>query len=150
VTTSTTPSPFTETTGPARHAAFAELATAGPVQRVVLFTGVPAWVVTGYAESRELLAHPAVVKTVGGPHMDVMPPDLNAAMNTHLLSTNPPDHTRLRRLVTAAFTVRRVEALAPRVQEIADDLLDAMAETGADGERRSTSSTASGSRCRSP
>ncbi len=133
MTTSTTPSPFTETTGPARHAAFSELAARGPVQRVVLFTGVPAWVVTGYAEARELLAHPAVVKTVGGPHMDVMPADLNAAMNTHLLSTNPPDHTRLRRLVTAAFTVRRVEALAPRVQEIADDLLDAMAAAGEGG-----------------
>jgi cytochrome P450 len=132
--TSATPSPFTETTGPARHAAFAELAGAAPVQKVVLFSGVPAWVVTGYAESRALLAHPALVKTVGGgPHMDVMPPELNAAMNTHLLGTNPPDHTRLRRLVTAAFTVRRVEALAPRVQEIADDLLDAMAAAGADG-----------------
>jgi cytochrome P450 len=133
VTTSTTPSPFTETTGTARHAAFAELATTGPVQKVMLFTGVPAWLVTGYAEVRELLAHPAVVKTVGGPHMDTMPPDLNAAMNTHLLSTNPPDHTRLRRLVTAAFTVRRVEALAPRVQEITDGLLDELAATGTDG-----------------
>ena len=133
MTTSTTPSPFTETTGTARHAAFAELATTGPVQKVMLFSGVPAWVVTGYAEARELLAHPAVVKTVGGPHMDVTPPDLNAAMNTHLLSTNPPDHTRLRRLVTAAFTVRRVDALAPRVQEIADALLDDMAAAGAGG-----------------
>jgi cytochrome P450 len=131
VTTSTTPSPFTETTGPARHAAFAELATTGPVQKVMLFTGVPAWVVTGYAEARELLAHPALVKIEGGgPHMDAMPPDLNAAMNTHLLGTNPPDHTRLRRLVTAAFTVRRIEALAPRVQEITDALLDALESEG--------------------
>jgi cytochrome P450 len=135
VTTSTTPSPFTETTGPARHAAYAELATTGPVQKVVLFTGVPAWVVTGYAEARELLAHPALVKTVGGPHMDAMPQDLNAAMNTHLLSTNPPDHTRLRRLVAAAFTTRRVEALAPRVQEITDGLLDDMAALGRPGRR---------------
>lgn len=36
---------------------------------------------------------------------------------------NPPDHTRLRSLVTKAFTARRVEALRPRIQEIADDLL---------------------------
>ena len=36
---------------------------------------------------------------------------------------NPPDHTRLRSLVTKAFTARRVEALRPRVQKIADDLL---------------------------
>jgi cytochrome P450 len=129
----TAPSPFTETTGPTRHAAFAELAATGPVQKVVLFTGVPAWVVTGYAEARELLAHPALVKVLSGPHMDAMPPDLHAAMDTHLLSINPPDHTRLRRLVTAAFTVRRVEALAPRVQEIADALLDDLAAAGAGG-----------------
>jgi cytochrome P450 len=91
-------------------------------------------VVTGYAEARELLAHPAVVKIEGNtPHADVMPPDLNAAMNTHLLNANPPAHTRLRRLVTAAFTNRRVEALAPRVQEIADTLLDDLAAAGAHG-----------------
>ena len=133
VTTSAAPSPFTETTGPARHAAFAELAATGPVQKVVLFTGVPVWVVTGYAEARELLAHPSLVKAGGGPHMDAMPADLNAAINTHLLSTNPPDHTRLRRLVTAAFTHRRVEAMAPRIQEITDALLDEMAAAGAGG-----------------
>jgi cytochrome P450 len=133
VTTETAPSPFTETSGPARHAAFAELAGTGPVQKVTLFTGVPAWVVTGYAEVRELLAHPALVKTIGGPHVDEMPPDLVAAIDTHLLSTNPPDHTRLRRLVTAAFTTRRVEALAPRVQEIADGLLDDLAAAGGGG-----------------
>lgn len=105
------PSPFTETTGPARHAAFRELAATGPVRHVTLFSGVPAWVVTRYAEARELLAHPAVVKQAGGgPHMDVMPPDIQAAMQTHLLSANPPDHTRLRRLVSAAFTQRRIEA----------------------------------------
>ncbi|MHA6621476.1 cytochrome P450 family protein [Pseudonocardia sp. DLS-67] len=133
MTTHTAPSPFTETTGPARHAAFAELASTGPVQKVMLFTGVPAWVVTGYAEVRELLSHPALAKTVGGPHMDAMPPELNAAINTHLLSTNPPDHTRLRRLVTAAFTTRRVEALAPRVREITDGLLDDLVTAGAGG-----------------
>ncbi|OLS96353.1 cytochrome [Pseudonocardia sp. CNS-004] len=133
MTSTTPPSPFTETSGPARHAAFAELAATGPVQKVMLFTGVPAWVATGYAEARELLTHPAVVKYVGGPHMDAMPPELNTALNTHLLSTNPPDHTRLRRLVTAAFTTRRVEALAPRVQEIADALLDDLAAAGGGG-----------------
>jgi cytochrome P450 len=134
MTTEPAPSPFTETTGPARHTAFAKLAASGPVQQIPLFGGEQAWIATGYAEARELLAHPAVVKTEsGGPHMDAMPDELNAAMNTHLLGTNPPDHTRLRRLVAAAFTVRRVEALTPRVQEIANDLLDELAAAGVDG-----------------
>jgi cytochrome P450 len=49
-----------------------------------------------------------------------------------MLSVDPPDHSRLRRLVSAAFTPRRVEALRPRVQVIVDDLLDDMAEAGPD------------------
>jgi cytochrome P450 len=126
-------SPFTETSGEARHAAFRELAETGPVQKVMLFTGVPAWIVTDYAVARELLAHPAVVKRPGGPHVDQTPPEIRSAMLTHLLSTNPPDHTRLRRLVSAAFTQRRIEALTPRIQEIADGLLDDLAAAGADG-----------------
>jgi cytochrome P450 len=122
------PSPFTEPTGTARHAAFAELAATGPVQRVMLFTGVPAWVVTGYAEARELLAHPDVVKRQGGgPHRNALSPDVDAAMNQHLLSTNPPDHTRLRRLVAKVFTARRIEELRPRVEQLSAALIARMA-----------------------
>jgi len=129
------PSPFTETTARARHAAFAELAAVGPVQRVVLFTGAPVWLVTGYAEAREVLAHPDVVKggPGGGPHRDALPAHSAAAMDQHLLSADPPDHTRLRRLVSAAFTRRRIDALEPRVRRITDGLLDDMAVAGAGG-----------------
>ncbi len=138
MTTTSPPSPFTETTARARHAAFAELAAAGPVQRVVLFTGVPAWLVTGYAETREVLAHPDVVKVGGNPHRsashrDALSADVDAALYQHLLSTNPPDHTRLRRLVAAAFTRRRTDALEPRIREITDALLDDLAAAGVDG-----------------
>jgi len=42
------------------------------------------------------------------------------------LFMDPPDHTRLRRLVNLAFTPRALEALRPRVQELVDELLDAM------------------------
>jgi cytochrome P450 len=51
-----------------------------------------------------------------------------------MLSTDPPDHTRLRRLVSKAFTVRRVEQLRPRVRDIVDDLLDDLAAAAAGGE----------------
>ncbi|MFD9891422.1 cytochrome P450 [Amycolatopsis sp. NPDC059027] len=47
-----------------------------------------------------------------------------------LLMLDPPEHTRLRRLLTATFTVRRARALAPRIQEIVDEHLDAMAAAG--------------------
>lgn len=123
----TSPSPFTETSLTARTEAFAALAAAGPVQRVTLFTGVPVWLVTGYAEVRQVLADPNVMKSfTESPHRDRVPEWLLRAMNTHMLATNPPDHTRLRKLVSAAFTRRRVESLEPRIAEISAALLDAL------------------------
>jgi len=49
---------------------------------------------------------------------------------TSMLVTDPPDHTRLRTLVSKAFTARTVQQLAPRIQEIVDGLLDAVADRG--------------------
>jgi cytochrome P450 len=46
------------------------------------------------------------------------------ALARHMLSVDPPDHTRLRRLAMPAFSRRRVEALEPRVRSIVDGLLD--------------------------
>ncbi|HEX4225654.1 MAG TPA: cytochrome P450 [Pseudonocardiaceae bacterium] len=127
----TSASPFTETTGPARRAAFDELAAGGPAQKITLFTGVPAWLITGYAEVRQVLLDPNVVKSVNEtPHRDHVPDWLRAAMNTHMLSSNPPQHTRLRKLVTAAFTRRRVEGLEARITEISDELLAALPRDG--------------------
>jgi cytochrome P450 len=48
-----------------------------------------------------------------------------------LLMRDPPDHTRLRGLVTKAFTARRVEAMRPRIRAIAHELLDTVAPRGA-------------------
>jgi cytochrome P450 len=45
----------------------------------------------------------------------------------HVLTVDPPDHTRLRRLLSVAFTPRRVELLRPQVQQLVDDLLDDIA-----------------------
>ncbi|MDQ3764851.1 MAG: cytochrome P450 [Actinomycetota bacterium] len=58
---------------------------------------------------------------------DWLPPEVCAAMGNHMASRNPPGHTRLRRLITAAFTRRRIEQFAPRIQQITDELIDAMA-----------------------
>src|SRR5437762_5473095 len=54
------------------------------------------------------------------------------AFSRHMLNVDPPDHTRLRRLVSAAFSHRRIEGLRPRIQRIVDDLLDRIAEGGAE------------------
>jgi cytochrome P450 len=47
-----------------------------------------------------------------------------------ILTLNPPDHTRLRRLVSTSFTARRVQLLRPAVERLVDDLLDAIPEQG--------------------
>jgi cytochrome P450 len=59
-------------------------------------------------------------------------PDLEGVsdLDRPFLFFDPPDHTRLRRLVNLAFSAKAVEALRPRVQEIVDELLDAVADTG--------------------
>jgi cytochrome P450 len=124
-------SPFVETSGIARHQGFADLASKGPLHHLTLFTGVPVWLVTGHAETRELLAHPDVVRSLSdGPHRVDVTGDLVGAMENHMLSVNPPDHTRLRKLVSAAFTRRRIDLLEPRIREIATELLDEMAAAG--------------------
>ncbi|MFI6832701.1 cytochrome P450 [Kribbella sp. NPDC050241] len=123
--------PFIVSSGIARHQGFAELAAKGPLTHLTLFTGVPVWLVTGYAETRALLAHPDVVRSpMDGPHRDQITAGLVNATEQHMLVVNPPDHTRLRKLVTAAFTRRRIEGLEPRIREIAAGLLDEMAAAG--------------------
>ncbi|MDQ3763648.1 MAG: cytochrome P450 [Actinomycetota bacterium] len=122
--------PFTATAPGARHAAYAELATTGPVHRITLPDGKPAWLITDYDEVRQALHDPRIIKseaTMANVGRDLLPPEVFAAMVHHMLNNNPPDHARLRKLVTAAFTRRRVEQLAPRIQQITDELLDAMA-----------------------
>ncbi len=47
-----------------------------------------------------------------------------------ILGMDPPDHTRLRRLISKAFTPRTIEALRPRIETMVDDALDRMAEAG--------------------
>ena len=61
-----------------------------------------------------------------------------------MLDRDPPDHTRLRKLVSKAFTPRAIQALRPRITGLVDGMLDVMAAEG-----RWTSSTRSRSRCRS-
>jgi cytochrome P450 len=57
-------------------------------------------------------------------------PESFAFIEQHMLNREGDDHRRLRRLVTKAFTPRMVEQLRPRIQEVADDLIDAVEERG--------------------
>ncbi|MGC5660283.1 cytochrome P450 family protein [Micromonospora sp. WMMD723] len=106
---------------------------AGPVRQVRLPNGVPVWMVTRHAEVREALNDPRLSNRDQHDWFDqgALSPQVRSAMNTSMLRIDPPDHTRLRRLVAKAFVPRRIEALRPRVEHLSGDLLDRLA-AGAD------------------
>ncbi|MFH9074186.1 cytochrome P450 family protein [Streptomyces alboflavus] len=114
------------------YPAYAWLRDHAPVHRTTLPSGVEAWLVTRYADARQALADQRLSKNPA--HHDEpahakgktgIPGERKAELMTHLLNIDPPDHTRLRRLVSKAFTPRRVAEFAPRVQELTDQLIDA-------------------------
>ncbi|QFZ19941.1 cytochrome P450 [Saccharothrix syringae] len=96
----------------------------GPVHRVPVPFGIRVWLVTGESEAREVLSDTAAFSNdytrlgaaVG--RLEQSPGGLGFA--------DPPDHTRLRRLLTPEFTMRRLSRLVPRIDEIVTERLDAM------------------------
>jgi cytochrome P450 len=113
---------------------FAAVRQMAPVHAVTLADGHDAWLVVGYDEARVALNEPrfskdmhAALATGEGVVAEGLP---GPSFARHMLSVDPPDHSRLRRLVSTAFTPRRVEALRPRVQAIVDELLDSIAAAG--------------------
>jgi cytochrome P450 len=105
----------------------------GPVFRVRRPNGLPHWLIIGYDEARAALADPRMRKDVTELYeiMRRVSPDGKGAgasedLSSHMLNSDPPEHTRLRKLVGREFTGRRVAALRPRVEEITKNLLDEM------------------------
>ncbi|MEV7306243.1 cytochrome P450 [Streptomyces microflavus] len=103
---------------------YAALRAKGPVHRVRIPEGTHAWLVVGYEAGRRLLADQRLSKqwAAASPSLGVT----KVSAGTSMLSSDTPDHTRLRKLVAREFTPRRMEQLTPRVQEMTDELLDRM------------------------
>ncbi|MFC1442307.1 cytochrome P450 [Streptacidiphilus sp. N1-10] len=116
------------------YPAYAWLRAHAPVHRTTLPSGVEAWLVTRYADARQALADARLSKNPvnhgAGSGRTGIPGERSADLMTHLLNIDPPDHTRLRRLVSKAFTPRRVALFEPRVREITDRLIDGFAGKG--------------------
>ncbi|MFE0508798.1 cytochrome P450 [Streptomyces sp. NPDC058964] len=109
---------------------------AGPVHRVLFPSGVRAWLVTGYDAAHSALNDDRLGKNHERGNdrwrarASIMPEPQHSQLQAHLLHQDPPKHTRMRNLVTDAFTPRRVEGLRPRFQELADALVDGLPAQG--------------------
>ena len=113
---------------------FAEMRAADPVHDVRLADGHDAWLVLGYDKARRALNDPRVSKDMlaaldhdPGVVAEGLP---GPAFSRHMLNVDPPDHTRLRRLVSRAFVPPRIAALEPAVRSIASNLLDGLDAAG--------------------
>ena len=87
-----------------------------------------AWFVHRYEEVKAVLRDPATFSSQRGTALLVDPdPERVEAMSNMLINMDPPKHSQYRRLVAAIFTPRRVEALRPRVEAIATEVIDKIA-----------------------
>ncbi|MFD6167385.1 cytochrome P450 [Streptomyces coeruleorubidus] len=104
---------------------YSELRDTCPVAHVRLPSGDEGYVVTRYDDVRTVLADArfsrAATVEPGAPQLSKSPP-----LAGGLFTMDPPEHTRLRKLVLREFTNRRVQQLRPRIQELTDGLLDSM------------------------
>ncbi|MEV7086106.1 cytochrome P450 [Streptomyces sp. NPDC093085] len=124
------------------YAVYAKLGAEGPAHRVMMPPGVPVcgglpvWLVIGYDAVRSALADPRLSTDLH--RMDGLfaqnEPDgdrragFSPAIASHMLNSDPPDHTRMRKLVNKAFTSRAVEALRPEIDRITAGLIDSLAD----------------------
>jgi cytochrome P450 len=110
----------------------AELQKEGPVHRATLPNGLPVWLVVDYdaviAALNDGHLSTAAMLAAGGLDGGRLSPDMRDALLKSLTNSDPPDHTRLRRLVSKAFTARRVEAMRPWISRLTGELIDGFAQ----------------------
>jgi cytochrome P450 len=110
------------------HPLYAELRRQEPVVRVRLPFGEEAWLATRYADVKVVLGDPRFSRAASAERDE--PRTTPRKIGTGMLAMDPPDHSRLRRLVAKAFTARRVDMLRPDATAIANDLIDDMLAAG--------------------
>ncbi|CAM5288959.1 cytochrome P450 [Streptomyces aurantiogriseus] len=104
--------------------ALKELQEQGPLTKVRLWDGSEPWLVTRYAEQRALLGDPRVSADTDSPGYPTKASPEAGEGKLSFIMMDDPEHARLRRMVTAPFAIKRVEALRPAVQRIVDGLID--------------------------
>jgi cytochrome P450 len=105
------------------------------VTRVVTPFGIPAFLVTRYEDVREVLSDPVRFSNARtdfplADQLQLSRDEIAQRRAGHLLALDPPEHTRLRRMLTPEFTVRRIRRLAPRIEQIVESHLDDLEREG--------------------
>ncbi|MGK3205319.1 cytochrome P450 [Amycolatopsis sp. MEPSY49] len=109
--------------------AYEKLREAGPVQRVGLPDGSEAWAITRLEEVRQMLTDPRFSSNRFNPGFPILTKQgrpQRRRFTASLINMDPPEHTTARREVVGEFTVKRMKALQPRIQQIVDEHIDAM------------------------
>jgi len=100
----------------------------GRITKVRLWDGTTSWLVTRYDDQRALLADPRISADTTHPHYPHQSAGAKARRTAArtFINMDDPEHARLRRMVTAPFMIKRVQALRPAIQKIVDGLIDDM------------------------
>jgi hypothetical protein len=103
-----------------------ELQEQGPVHQVRLWNGMTPWLITRHADQRTLLRDPRI--SADGSHPSyptpVPIPAGRGGSTVSFILMDDPEHTRLRRMVTAPFAIKKVQAMRPGIQKIVDEKID--------------------------
>ncbi|MCD9874479.1 cytochrome P450 [Streptomyces guryensis] len=112
--------------------AYDPLRATRPLSRITLYDGRPAWLVTGHALARELLADQRLSTDRNHPDFPAPTARFAAVRNRRvaLLGVDDPEHRTQRRMMVPSFTLRRAVELRPQIQRIVDERLDAMIAQG--------------------
>lgn len=116
------------------YPAFSLLRSTDPVHRLEMEDGRSTWLITRYEDALAILKDQRFVKDFRSlltpEQLEQVQGNAYQMMNSHMLSFDPPDHTRLRALVNLSFTPRLVEQWRTRIQAITDELIDAIQAQG--------------------
>jgi len=122
------------------HAVFARMRADAPLMKQAGLDGeTPIWFVTRHAEAQQILLDdkhfvrdaklvltPEEVERVFGP----LDPQIDRMINNHMLNHDGENHRRLRSIVSKAFTPKVIQSMRPRIEKIAQDLLDSVIQNG--------------------
>ncbi|WP_410667947.1 cytochrome P450 [Amycolatopsis sp. cmx-4-68] len=108
------------------------LAERGPLNKVRLYNGREAWLVSGYFQARSLLSDPRISADRTNPDFPILAPRFEAghARKVALLGADPPEHDTHRKLLNPEFTIKQIQAMRPRVEQITGELIDRMVAAG--------------------